>query len=123
MSAHHGEVFAQRELQGLLDDGVRHSIAIWIERRTGGQWAVGRVIDGDFRSGGAPASHEYVSEGRGLAATLEAANLALEADRSISALEGLVVKARPFGEHELVEPLERWLFGSAWVERRARAQR
>ncbi len=36
--------FAARTLQGLREDGGREEILIWIERRPGALWAVGRAI-------------------------------------------------------------------------------
>lgn len=115
-----GQVFVQRELQGVLDDGSRHGIVIWIERRTGALWAVGRAIEPEARRAAPPPFQEYVFEGTHLGAALDAANRALEADLAISAEEGVRVHVAPFAEQELLGPLERWVFGLDRSERRQR---
>ena len=42
--------FAERLLHGVGEDGVREEIVIWIERRPGAVWAVGRMINPKHRS-------------------------------------------------------------------------
>jgi len=42
---------------------------------------------------------------------LAAANTALSDDLEVSAEEGLKDEVAPFGEDELLKPLERWFFG------------
>ena len=72
--------FAERVLHGVDDDGSREEIVIWIERRPGAVWAVGRAINPRNRSIVEPIDDDYVFEGFELGDALEAANGALEDD-------------------------------------------
>jgi hypothetical protein len=103
--------FAARTLQGVGDDGGREEILIWIERRPGAVWAVGRAIDIENRKTPKPRSDDYVFEGYEMGDALSAANNALEDDLKVSAEEGLRESVAPFAEDELLKPLERWFFG------------
>jgi hypothetical protein len=103
--------FAARTLQGVGDDGGREEILIWIERRPGAVWAVGRAIDIENRKTPKPRSDDYVFEGYEMGDALSAANNALEDDLKVSAEEGLREPVAPFAEDELLKPLERWFFG------------
>jgi hypothetical protein len=103
--------FAQRVLHGIAEDGGRDDILIWIERRPGAVWAVGRAINLGHRAQPHPKSVDYVFEGYELGDALEAANRALADDLEISAEDGLNEDVRPFREEELLKPLERWFFG------------
>jgi len=103
--------FAARTLQGLGDDGGREEIVIWIERRPGALWAVGRAIDIGNRRIPQPRPDDYVFEGYEMGDALEAANTALRDDLEVSAGEGLTDTVPLFIEDELLKPLERWFFG------------
>lgn len=103
--------FAARTLQGVGDDGGREEILIWIERRPGAVWAVGRAIDIGNRQTPRPRPDDYVFEGYEMGDALAAANNALEDDLKVSAEEGLSEPVAPFAEDELLKPLERWFFG------------
>ncbi len=103
--------FAERILHGIGEDGSREEIVIWIERRPGALWAVGRAIDPKNRSAQAPRRDDYLFEGYEMGDALDAANNALRDDLSVSAEEGLNQRVDEFGEEELLKPLERWFFG------------
>jgi hypothetical protein len=103
--------FAARTLQGLREDGGREEITIWIERRPGALWAVGRAIDLGNRRIPQPRPDDYVFEGYEMGDALAAANSALEDDLEVSAEEGLTDVVPLFVEDELLKPLERWFFG------------
>ncbi|MEX0817867.1 MAG: hypothetical protein WD027_10495 [Gaiellales bacterium] len=106
-----GSRFAERVLHGLGEDGGREEILIWIERRPGAVWAVGRAINLRHRSNPAPRRGDYVFEGYELGDALEAANNALFDDLEVSAEEGVNEQVGPFRDEELLKPLERWFFG------------
>ena len=76
--------FAERVLHGVGDDGSREEIVIWIERRPGAVWAVGRAIDPRNRTIVEPIDDDYVFEGFELGDALEAANGALRDDLRVS---------------------------------------
>ncbi len=103
--------FAERRFRGVGEDGTREEIVVWIERRPGAVWAVGRTINAAHRTSARPRPHDYVFEGYELADALEAANNALSDDRQISERVGVAENVRPFTEEELLRPLERWFFG------------
>jgi hypothetical protein len=103
--------FAARTVQGLGEDGGREEILIWIERRPGALWAVGRAIDIGNRRTPQPRADDYVFEGYEMGDALEAANNALRDDLAVSAEEGLDARVAPFAEEDLLKPLERWFFG------------
>jgi hypothetical protein len=103
--------FAERVLHGLGDDGRRDEIVIWIERRPGALWAVGRAINLQNRSNPAPRRDDYIFEGYEMADALEAANNALSDDLEVSAEEGVNEHVVPFSDGDLLKPLERWFFG------------
>ena len=103
--------FAARTLQGMGEDGGREEIMIWIERRPGALWAVGRAIDIGNRRIPQPRRDDYVFEGYEMGDALEAANTALKDDLEVSAEEGLTETVPLFAEDELLKPLERWFFG------------
>src|SRR5919204_1627862 len=103
--------FAERVVRGVGDDGTREEILIWIERRPGALWAVGRATDLRYRPTPVPRRDDYIFEGYELGDALEAANNALRDDVEVSVEEGLNEEVRPFGEEELLKPLERWFFG------------
>ena len=103
--------FAERVLHGVGDDGSREEIVIWIERRPGAVWAVGRAIDPRNRRIPEPLPDDYVFEGYELGDALEAANGALRDDLAVSREEGLAEPVSDFVDGELLRPLERWFFG------------
>jgi hypothetical protein len=72
--------FAERVVEGLDDGGSRERVLIWIERRAGALWAVGRQVNPQHRESDEPRSDDYVWEGHELDDCLEAANDALEDD-------------------------------------------
>ena len=93
------------------DDGHREEIVIWIERRPGAVWAVGRAIDPRNRSVPEPVPDDYVFEGYEMTDALEAANVALQDDLVVSQGEGVDETVSFFNDDELLRPLERWFFG------------
>jgi hypothetical protein len=103
--------FAERVIHGVGDDGRREEIVIWIERRPGALWAVGRAINPRNRSIPEPLADDYVFEGYEMGDALDAANGALRDDLDVSSEEGVNERVRDFSEVELLKPLERWFFG------------
>jgi hypothetical protein len=103
--------FAERELRGVDDGGSEELIVVWIERKPGAVWAVGRCVNGHLRPGAEPRPGDYVFEGFELEDALEAANGCLEDDVRVLEADGRDVPARPFTRDELLKPLERWFFG------------
>jgi hypothetical protein len=103
--------FAQRMLHGVGEDGAREEIVIWIERRPGAVWSVGREIDPKSRPVVAPKHENFLFEGYEMGDALEAANNALSDDLRVSSGDGLNEDVEPFVEDELLKPLERWFFG------------
>ena len=103
--------FAERVVHGIGEDGAREEIVIWIERRPGALWAVGRAINPNRRRDPKPRPDDYVFEGWEMGDALDAANNALEDDLAVSAEEGVNEDVEPFGEDDLRKPLERWFFG------------
>jgi hypothetical protein len=105
--------FAQRSVQGVGEDGAAERVTIWIERKPGAVWAVGRAIDLAQRTNGAIRDDDYVFEGFEMGDALEAANDALASDLEVSLGDGRVQDIQPFADSELLQPLERWFFGQA----------
>lgn len=105
--------FAQRTVQGISDDGAAERVTIWIERKPGAVWAVGRAVDLAERTNGAIRDDDYLFEGFEMGDALEAANAALDADLDVSREDGRRQEVGPFSDAELLEPLERWFFGHA----------
>lgn len=103
--------FAERVLRGDGEDGSEERIVIWIERRTGALWAVGRAVNPQYRPSDEPRRDDYVFEGYELEDALEAANTTLEDDVSVLEDEGRDLHVAPFKRQELLQPLERWFFG------------
>jgi hypothetical protein len=103
--------FAERVLQGFDDAGVEERIVLWIERRPGALWAVGRAINPQHRSTEEPRRDDYIFEGYELEDALEHANAALGDDVSVSEGDGRPQSVEPFTRDELLRPLERWFFG------------
>ena len=105
--------FAKRTVGGVGDDGAAEVVTIWIERKPGALWAVGRAVDLAERPDGLVRPDDYVFEGYEMGDALDAANEALDSDLDVSATEGRSQEVAPFTEAELLEPLERWFFGRA----------
>jgi hypothetical protein len=103
--------FAERTLTGVDDAGNEERVVIWIERKPGAVWAVGRSVNPHLRRSDEPRPEEYVFEGYELGDALERANDVLEDDVSVLERDGRSVEARPFVRKELLGPLERWFFG------------
>jgi hypothetical protein len=103
--------FAERVLHGVGDDGGREEIVIWIERRPGALWAVGRAIDPRNRAVPEARDDDYVFVGYELGDALDAANAALRDDLTVSGGEGVHESVPAFEGSELLKPLERWFFG------------
>jgi hypothetical protein len=103
--------FAERVLHGVDDAGNEEQILIWIERKAGALWAVGRVVNPQERNGKAARAVDYVFEGYELEDALEQANAALEDDLTVSEGDGRTEHCRPFTRDEVLKPLEAWFFG------------
>jgi hypothetical protein len=103
--------YAERTLNGFDDGGSAERIVIWIERKAGGVWAVGRAVNPQHRPTDAPRRHDWLFEGYELDDALAAANGALAADLAVSTGDGRSDRVRPFGREEVLTKLERWFFG------------
>jgi hypothetical protein len=103
--------FAERVVHAVGEDGTRDEIVIWIERRPGAVWAVGRAINPRNRAGPRARADDFVFEGYEMGDALEAANNAVSDDLKVSAEEGVNEDVQAFTEEELLKPLERWFFG------------
>lgn len=103
--------FAERIVQGRDDGGSSERVLIWIERRPGALWAVGRQVNPEHRETDEPRSDDYVWEGYELDDCLEAANATLEDDAVVSEDDGGTAHIRPFVRDELLAPLEKFFFG------------
>lgn len=103
--------FAERVVAGLDDAGRPEHVVIWIERRRGAVWAVGRAVNPQHRSSDEPRADDYVWQGYELDDCLEVANGVLEDDVVVSEDDGGAEKVRPFTREELLVPLERYFFG------------
>ena len=84
---------------------------IWIERKPGALWAVGRAVNPQHRNTDEARRDDYVFEGYELEDALEAANTTLEDDVSVLEQDGRATKVKPFVRDELLKPLERYFFG------------
>jgi hypothetical protein len=104
-------VFAQRVLEGVDDAGVAERVVIWIERKPGAIWAVGRAVNPQHRRSEQAHPDDYVFEGYELEDALECANAALDDDARVSAQDGRAADVESFAREELLKPLERWFFG------------
>lgn len=104
--------FAERALVGVDDRGDEERIVLWIERKPGAVWAVGRSVNPHLRQSDVPRDDDYVFEGYELDDALEAANAALEDDVRVLEEDGSDQgRVPPFKRSELLGPLERWFFG------------
>ena len=103
--------FAERVLHGVDSSGDPETVAIWIERKEGGIWAVGRCVNPDRRPSRESRPQDYVFEGYELGDALQQANETLEDDFTVSERDGHAERVRPFTREELLKPLEKWFFG------------
>ena len=103
--------FAERILHGVDEKGAAEQVVIWIERKPGAVWAVGRAVNPELRPSDEPRPEDYVFEGYELEDALEAANGVLEDDVRVLEQDGNPADAKPFVRKELLGPLERWFFG------------
>ena len=85
---------------------------IWIERKAGAVWAVGRAVNLQHRPSAEPRQDDYLFEGYELEDALEAANGALEDDVRVLEDDGALAKVRPFTRKEVLPMLERFFFGA-----------
>jgi hypothetical protein len=102
---------AERVLVGVDDSGREERIVIWLERKQGGVWAVGRAVDPHLRRSHEPRPDEWVFEGYELADALEAANGVLEDDVRVLEDDGSALHVKPFTRKEVLPVLERFFFG------------
>jgi len=104
--------FSERSLRGVDDEGREERVLIWIERKPGALWAVGRAVNPQLRPSDEPRTDDYLFEGYELEDALESANSALEDDVSVLEQDGVDLgRVAPFKRSELLGPLERWFFG------------
>ncbi len=103
--------FAERILIGVDDAGAEERVVIWIERKPGALWAVGRAVNPQHRTSNEPHRDDYVFEGYELDDALDAANGTLEDDVSVLEEDGRDEKVKPFVRDELLKPLEQYFFG------------
>ena len=103
--------FAERVIEGFDDGGSAERIVLWIERKEGGVWAVGRAVNPQHRTSDEPRPEDYLFEGYELQDALDAANDALEDDVAVTERDGSTAKIGPFKRSEILGPLERWFFG------------
>jgi hypothetical protein len=102
---------AERVLQGVDDAGRAERIVIWIERKQGAVWAVGRAVDPQHRNTSESRADDYLFEGYELGDALEAANGALEDDVRVLEDDGARETVKPFTRKEVLPVLERFFFG------------
>jgi hypothetical protein len=98
-------------IDGFDDSGAPERIVIWIERKEGGVWAVGRAVNPQHRPSDEPRAGDYQFEGFELQDALEKANECLEDDVSVAERDGDTRRQAPFRRSEIIGPLERWFFG------------
>ncbi len=102
---------AERLLHGVDDAGREETIVIWVERKDGGMWAVGRAVNQQHRPSDEPRTDDYLFEGYELGDALEAANGALEDDARVLEDDGSTASVKPFTRKEVLPVLERFFFG------------
>ena len=84
---------------------------IWVERKQGALWAVGRSVNPQHRPSSEPRRDDYLFEGYELGDALEAANDALEDDVRVLEDDGVGGSVKPFTRKEVLPVLERFFFG------------
>ena len=102
--------YAERVLVGVDDVGADEQIVIWIERRAGAVWAVGRAVNPQLRESDEARPENVVFEGYELGDALDRANETLEDDVNVLEADGRPSDARPFTRKEVLPLLERWFF-------------
>jgi hypothetical protein len=102
--------YAERVLAGVDDVGAEEQIVIWIERRAGAVWAVGRAVNPQLRESDEARPEDLVFEGYELGDALDRANETLEDDVNVLEADGRPSDARPFTRKEVLPLLERWFF-------------
>ena len=102
--------YAERVLVGVDDVGAEEQLVIWIERRSGAVWAVGRAVNPQLRESDESRPEDVIFEGYELGDALEHANEALEDDVNVLEADGRPSDARPFTRKEVLPLLERWFF-------------
>ena len=102
---------AERELRGVDDAGRDERVVIWIERKAGALWAVGRAVNPQHRPSEESRRDDYLFEGYELDDALEAANGALEDDVRVLEDDGVTGRVKPFTRKEILPVLERFFFG------------
>ena len=103
---------AERVLRGIDDAGREERIVIWIERKEGALWAVGRVVNQQHRASDESRDHDWLFQGYELGDALQAANEALEDDVEVLEQDGVGGSVKPFTRKEVLPVLERFFFGS-----------
>ena len=93
------------------DERGTMSNLLWMERRAGGLWAVGRASDLAQRQYSAPRENDYLFVGYELDDALRVANEALEDELEASERDGIHPDAAPFTRKELQAPLNEWFWG------------
>ena len=84
---------------------------IWLERKEGALWGVGRAVNPQHRSSEEPRREDWLFEGYELEDALEAANGALEDDVRVLEDDGATGSVKPFTRKEVLPVLERFFFG------------
>jgi hypothetical protein len=102
---------AERLLRGVDDAGREERVVIWVERKDGGVWAVGRAVNPQHRPSDEARRDDYLFEGYELVDALEAANGALEDDARVLEDDGSTERVKPFTRKEVLPVLERYFFG------------
>jgi len=102
---------AERELRGVDDAGREERVVIWVERKAGAIWAVGRAVNPQHRPSTESRRDDYLFEGYELDDALEAANGALEDDVRVLEDDGALGTVKPFTRKEVLPVLERFFFG------------
>jgi hypothetical protein len=102
--------YAERVLSGVDDVGREERIVLWIERRPGAIWVVGRAVNPQHRDSDETRPDDVVFEGYELGDALDHANDALEDDVRVLEQDGRDADARPFTRKEVLPLLERWFF-------------
>src|SRR5579872_1859082 len=80
--------FAERVVEGRDDAGREERIVIWIERRPGALWTIGRAVNPHLRPSIEARHEDYIWQGYELEDALEAANSTLEDDCFVSEADG-----------------------------------
>ena len=87
---------AERVLRGVDDAGREERVVIWVERKAGALWAVGRSVNPQHRRSDEPRPDDYLFEGYELGDALDAANGALEDDVRVLEDDGVGGSVKPF---------------------------